>query len=672
MKRVPWNRLRSAAVLFLLSAAVLAALPSPAAALGRKDTAAFDRLAQKAWTEGKVRVIVHLDVPQIEELTAASTRYRGLDASLAIARERLAADQALTEAIDYTGWKVLMELQGTEPIVNAKFKYIPYISLRVTPAALALLRELPAVLGVEEDLPDKLVEPVPDQTGPKGGRAIINNDKIAPPLLSQSAGLVGATTAWGWGFTGNGWYVAILDTGIRKTHQFFSGKTIQEGCFALGSDGNSGAGDCPNGQSSMTGNGAAVHYSSSYSGYDHGTHVAGIAAGNYGSMAGIAKDANIIAVQVFSKFSASDCGGSPCVLSWNSDQLSGLELIYSIRGSYNIAAVNMSIGGGRYSSPCDSDSRKSAVDNLRSANIAVAIATGNNGYCGSVSSPACISSSVAIGSSTKADLESSFNNWHASMQSLYAPGSSINSSTGVSDSSYASWNGTSMATPHVTGTWALIRQAVPSVSVTNALNALRNTGRLITSVCNGYAAPGIARIRVDLAIAALIKYTLVIQTSTFGTTNPVPASYTYSPGAQVPITAIPQTYSIFMNWSGSATGSDNPLTVLMNSDKTVKANFRYIAAPAVTGKKELNRSFSQAEYINIVSWVPNAANDGIDIAKYRVYIVGSGAPQLLAEVDAAVREFRHRLAGQASLDYYVAAVTSSGREGAPGAITISK
>jgi hypothetical protein len=87
-------------------------------------------------------------------------------------------------------------------------------------------------------------------------------------------------------------------------------------------------------------------------------------------------------------------------MSYNSDTLAGLDYIFSIRGSYKIAAVNMSLGGGGYSSFCDSDSRKASIDNLRNAGIATAIATGNNGYCGYISSPGCISSAISVGSST--------------------------------------------------------------------------------------------------------------------------------------------------------------------------------------------------------------------------------------------------------------------------------
>ena len=109
---------------------------------------------------------------------------------------------------------------------------------------------------------------------------------------------------------------------------------------------------------------------------------------------------------------------------------------------------------------------QAAIDNLRSVGIATAIATGNDEWCGYVSSPACISSSVAVGASSDSDVEAIFNNWHPTMQRLFAPGVSIYSSIGDSDTSYGDKSGTSMATPHVAGAWALIKQAIPAGSVT--------------------------------------------------------------------------------------------------------------------------------------------------------------------------------------------------------------
>jgi len=732
----------SAIISCLILTVLLTAFPIHSIAQNQKDRANFDRLTQKAWSEGAVRVIVHLDVPRIKELTAASTKFLGVDASEAIRVERTSADTALKDAIEYTAWKVLAELQGTDYVVNTIYRSIPFMALRVSPYALALLEDSTTVLGLEEDVPIKLIEPVEESGGENGKTSLTDSGDLDRPFLDTSVNLIGAKTAWGWGYTGAGWYVAILDTGIRKTHQFFTGKTIVEACFALGSDGVGGAGDCPNGNATMTGPGSAVHYSSSYSGYDHGTHVSGIAAGNYGSLAGVAKNANIIAVQVFSKFSASECDGSPCVSSWNSDTLSGLDYIYSIRGSYNIAAVNMSLGGDtRYSSPCDSDSRKASIDNLRSVGIATAIATGNDYSCYGISSPACISSSVAVGSSTDADADSPFNNWHPTLQKLFAPGSSIYSSTGASDSSYDSWSGTSMAAPHVTGAWALLKHRLSTGSVTDFLNALRTTGVSITSICDYYTTP-IPRIRVDRAIASFPSgYALTIQASTGGTTNPTPGTYTYDQGTQiqvtaipdtncefvnwtgsisstqnpvtvtmdsdktvkanfrvkpkltiqagtggttnpipgvyyyatgttVQVTAIPNTYSIFINWSESATGSANPVSLTMDSDKSLYAHFRYIYAPIATGRKVLNRTFSQAEYINILSWQADPANDGLDIAKYRIYQMSGTTPSLLVELASGELEYYHRNAGQATIQYTIVAVTSSNREGAPATVTI--
>ena len=172
---------------------------------------------------------------------------------------------------------------------------------------------------------------------------------------------------------------------------------------------------------------------------------------------------------------------------WDSDILAGLNYIYSLRSTYKIAAVNMSLGGGAYYYYCDyaEATMKDAIDLLRGVGIATAIATGNNGYCGYISSPACISTSVAVGASTKSDKEALFNNYDPYHQRLFAPGKSINSSTGDSNSSYDSWDGTSMATPHVTGTWALLKQAIPAGTVTDLLDALRAKGKKIYSLCSG-------------------------------------------------------------------------------------------------------------------------------------------------------------------------------------------
>jgi len=462
--------------------------------------------AQSAPTDTEDRrVIVGLRVDGVAPLTAASRAHGTAPPGLSHAWGGAGADAELTAAIRNRAAAVLFQLGNTRHTLYRIYRFIPYMALKASPRALAILQQSADVISIEDDIPIPL-PPVTGGSRTKGGGET-GDSTPDQPMLDVSTSVTGADNAWALGYTGAGWYVAILDTGIRSTHDFFAGKTIVEACYAKGEDGTAGAGDCPDGTDSDSGPGAAAHYASSYSGYDHGTHVTGIAAGHSASLDGMAPDANIIAVQVFSRFT--DCysgtpGDQPCVMSWTSDQLAGLEHVYAIRGTYSIAAVNMSLGGGQYSSACDGDSRKAAIDNLRAAGIATAIASGNDGYCEYVGAPACISSSIAVGASTDDDYEADFNNWHPTMQRIFAPGYNTYSSLASGDSAYGNKSGTSMATPHVTGAWALIKQAVPGVSVNDALQALRDTGTGITSVCDGHVTP-IPRIQVDQAILALTR-----------------------------------------------------------------------------------------------------------------------------------------------------------------------
>jgi len=473
---------------------------------GEKNILKFQDLQLKASTEGKIRVIVKLDVQDIHKLQDRSRQFKTPAPGFSGVWGGASADQALSDQIANTAESVKMGLAGTNYRVFRVYKSIPYMAMEVTSEALSALELIPEVVDIAEDKAMPLSDPVPTEKMKGNGEAPTPSG-LERHTLNNTVNIVGASNAWSMGYTGSGWYVAILDTGIRKTHEMFTGKTIAEACYAQGQTSGDAAGDCPNGLTTMIGPGAAAHYSSTAdAAYDHGTHVAGIATGHSATLSGIAKDANIIAVQVFSKFDATACGGSPCVMSYNSDCLAGLDYVYSIRGSYSIAAVNMSLGGGQYydAASCDAAqaARKTAIDNLRSAGIASAISSGNNGYCDSMGAPGCISTAVSVGASDDADVEPWFNNWHPTMLKLFAPGVSINSSVGDSDTSYESWNGTSMAAPHVAGAWALIKQAVPDGSVTDILAALQTTGFGIFSECDSNTV-AIPRIQVDAAINLL-------------------------------------------------------------------------------------------------------------------------------------------------------------------------
>ena len=106
--------------------------------------------------------------------------------------------------------------------------------------------------------------------------------------------------------------------------------------------------NCPGGVTSSTAAGSGVNCTYAAEGCQHGTHVAGIAAGAAPRSRGVARDAKLIAINVFSRFTGANCAGaaSPCTQSFASDQIKGLERVLALRTSLRIAAVNMSLGGG--------------------------------------------------------------------------------------------------------------------------------------------------------------------------------------------------------------------------------------------------------------------------------------------------------------------------------------
>jgi subtilisin family serine protease len=418
------------------------------------EVAGLDTLAARAQQAGSVRVIIRLAVSYRPEARLGWLAALQQRAQIRQQQDRLFAGL------------------GTASIrASHRFSRLPLVAVELDPEGVRRLAEQPNILSVQEDVPQ-------------------------PPLLAETIPLIGADDAWAAGFDGSGWSVAILDTGVATGHQAFSGKLTTEACF-------SGAWApseslCPNGQQSQTGTGAGLNCSTSIYGCDHGTHVAGIAVGD-GSPAGVAPGAGLIPIQVFSEFSGSDCNGfglpSPCALTWTTDQISALEWLAGVTSTFDIAAANMSLGGGEgYSSACDSDSRKTAIDALRAAGVATTIAAGNSGFTGSISAPACISSAISVGASTDSDTVAGYSNF-AEILDLLAPGSFVFAP--VPGNTYGTKSGTSMAAPHAAGVWAILKQAAPSASVDAILVSLINHGQLLTRSGSGYAKP---RIQVDQSL----------------------------------------------------------------------------------------------------------------------------------------------------------------------------
>lgn len=450
-----------------------------------RSISTWSAIPETAMTDdGFARIIVKLHVKDIGKLTrsSASLQVPTADTSSAesVRKSIAEADAALSAAVKGVSNDVVNRLPDQAYRVNRQFWSIPFVALDVSPKGLEGLLKDPAVESIHPDIP----VPLPEYDITKGneidsGSVKPSGDGLSSSSMFDTVGLIGADEAWAKGYTGQGWHVAVLDTGIKRTHEFFAGKDIVEACFSL-------AAHCPNRERSMEGTGAAVHYSSIYQGYDHGTHVTGTAVGKNpdNNLFGVAKDADVIAVNVFSMFSGDDCGSDVdfCIMSFSSDSMAGLEYVYSLRSEYNIGAVNMSLGGGKYGEYCE-PIQKQAIANLEGANIPTSISTGNNGYCDGVGSPSCVREAIAVMASTKDDSEASFNNWHSIVADIFAPGVSIYSATGGSDSSYEPWNGTSMAAPHVAGGMTLMRQFKPVNSVEENFTLITANGKQIITLC---------------------------------------------------------------------------------------------------------------------------------------------------------------------------------------------
>ena len=382
---------------------------------------------------------------------------------------------------------IAASLERTNADVLTEFTAFPILLVEADAGVIGALASDPRVIGLQEDV-------------------------VEPPTLASSIPHINADDVHGLGLDGDGTAIAILDTGIDEDHPFFAGRIVSEVCFSDGNGDPDSISLCPNGTITQSGTGAAnAETAQCLNGAanicQHGSHVAGIGAGNENGMAtpgapgdGVAPGAEIVAVQVFSRFNAAgDCtpAPAPCVLTYTSDQVRGLEYVANSAPTTPIVAANMSLGGGGpFTSNCDATevARKTAIDALLNERIATVISAGNNSYAEGVGRPACISTAITVGSTTDpGDVVASTSN-RGALLDLFAPGVSITSS--VPNNTYAVFNGTSMAAPHVTGAWAVLREAFPTESVAQILARLQTTGVPITNGTSNSVTP-----RIDLLAA---------------------------------------------------------------------------------------------------------------------------------------------------------------------------
>jgi hypothetical protein len=445
--------------------AAIALIGSPWPALAQSPAAArvAPTLAAKAAT-APVRVIVWLALPTVPEAALADERV--------VAQQRAAIAAAQREVID--------RLAFTQS--PTRFVAVPAFAITVDNLDLARLAEHPLVASVSED-------------------------RRFYPVLRESVPLIRADRLVAQGVDGTGWNIAVLDTGVEKTHSFFAGRVVSEACYSTsGTIGTTTVTSlCPGGATESVAFDSGVNCTG-LNGCDHGTLVAGIAAGRTGALAGVARRANLVSIKIFSQLSGPDaCGpglSGPCLGAFESDLVRGLERVATLAAADNagrIAAVNLSVAGDLAVGACDAaaPALAAAVNNLRAIGIPTVVASGNNSTNGQLAIPACLSSVVSVASSGKTDGFSGFSN-RSPMLSLVAPGEHIE--TSVPGDVFQFATGTSMAAPHVAGAWALLKGILPTVSVDTALVALQRTGVPIVDGVSGASYP---RIVVNAAAGSL-------------------------------------------------------------------------------------------------------------------------------------------------------------------------
>src|SRR3989339_390318 len=203
---------------------------------------------------------------------------------------------------------------------------------------------------------------------------------ILEPHLAQGVPLMNAGTYRSI-YNGQGVSIAICDTGVDYTHPMLGGGGFPNSKVIGGYD----FGNIPDDSDPMP------------VGEAHGTACAGIAAGDLGTVGdyigGVAYNSRLYALKITPNSSGS-ASSADMVAAW------GWGISHQNDDPCNpILVISTSFGGGRYFNTCDSASLSmtTAANNAAAAGITVLVSSGNDGYCDSISWPACISSVISVG-----------------------------------------------------------------------------------------------------------------------------------------------------------------------------------------------------------------------------------------------------------------------------------
>ncbi len=345
----------------------------------------------------------------------------------------------LTTAGELSAEKAALQAAFPEVVVTDQLEALPMLIAHVpTRALLNALEQHPLVV----------------QTWPEETLSLTD---------AQSFPLIGQPAAFGAGARGVGATVAVLDTGLDYRKPDFGT------CQVPGAAGCSVAfvRDFAPDDRQLDDNG-------------HGTNVSGI-------VMGVAPGARVIGLDVFTGSGAS-----------SADIISAINWVIANRATYNIVAMNLSLGGGSSTTPCASDVFATPIAAARTAGVLAAIASGNNGLTSAISSPGCVPEAISVGavydsamgglsyascsdSTTAADKVTCFSN-SAPFLSMLAPGALITAGG-------TTMAGTSQAAPHVAGAIALLAAKYPTDSPSKRASRLLSGATSVRDTRNGVTRP---------------------------------------------------------------------------------------------------------------------------------------------------------------------------------------
>ncbi|MEU4358116.1 S8 family peptidase [Streptomyces virginiae] len=314
---------------------------------------------------------------------------------------------SLDEGVDATG---LAERLGLEPT----FVYGSAMNGFAVPLTAQQLDDVRTTPGVRSVEADAEVSAPPTPAGPAAlsaagvPAATWGLDRIDQRTLPLDGGF--STAGDGAGVT-----AYILDTGIDYDHAEFEGRA-EPGFDAVGDGGNGR--DCEG----------------------HGTHVAGTVGGR---TYGVARAARLVSVRVLG------CDGR----GEYSAVVAGLDWV--AENARQPAVLNVSLGGSR------SDAVNRAATAVAESGTLPLIAAGNSAADACTVSPASADRVVTVAASNQADEQSGFSSRGECVE-IHAPGEQIDSA--MLGGGSVALDGTSMATPHVTGTAALYKAAHPAAT----------------------------------------------------------------------------------------------------------------------------------------------------------------------------------------------------------------